>query len=187
MKKQTMPLEWKNFTLKILDQTLLPFSKKYIVCRTYKETAKAIKDMKLRGAPLIGVAAAFGIAMEVKKSRAKDYNGMRREMKAAAAALVETRPTAVNLKWAADRMLEFAEKNKERRINSLKDMLIAEAVNIMKEDVENNKLIGKYGSELIRNKDRILTHCNAGALATAGHGTAPVSYTHLTLPTKRIV
>ncbi|MFP4466411.1 MAG: S-methyl-5-thioribose-1-phosphate isomerase [Candidatus Goldiibacteriota bacterium] len=172
MKKETAALEWKNSTLKVLDQTLLPFTKKYIVCRTYKETAKAIKNMKLRGAPLIGVAAAFGIAMEVKKSTAKDYKQLQKEMKTAAKALIDTRPTAVNLKWAVERMLAFAESNKERRFNSLKTMIVEEAVRIYKEDHENNKAIGKSGAELIRSKDRIITHCNAGALATAGHGTA---------------
>lgn len=170
--KETSPVEWKNGTLKVLDQTLLPNSIKYILCRNSKEIGKAIVDMKLRGAPLIGIAAAFGMAMDIKKSKAKSYEKLKKEMKASGDFLVKTRPTAINLKWAITRMLAFAEANRERRVQSLKELLVNEAVRIFKEDLDNNKLIGKIGAELIRPKDRILTHCNAGGLATAGYGTA---------------
>lgn len=166
------PVEWKNNHLLVLDQLLLPFQEKIIICKTYKEVATAIKDMNLRGAPLIGIAAAFGLAMEARHSKANKYDKFSKEMIKAGAHLVETRPTAVNLKWAVDRMLRTMEQNKERRISSLKELIVAEAVKIYKEDLDNNKLIGKYGSELIREKDTVLTHCNAGALATAGYGTA---------------
>jgi len=170
--KETSPIEWKNGTLKVLDQTLLPHSKKFIICRNYKEVGKAIVDMKLRGAPLIGISAAFGLAMEVKKIKANNYDKFLKALKAASDFLLKTRPTAVNLRWALERMLKCADTYKERKIHSLKEILISEAVKIYKEDLENNKLIGKFGAELIREKDRILTHCNAGGLATAGHGTA---------------
>lgn len=172
MTKEFSPIEWGNNRLSVLDQTLLPFQKKFIICRTYKEVGAAIKDMKLRGAPLIGIAAAFGMAMEAKKIKASSYEKFSKSLKAAGEELIKTRPTAVNLKWAVNRMLNFMESNRERRIESLKDLLAGEAVKIYKEDLENNKLIGKFGSELIREKDTILTHCNAGALATAGYGTA---------------
>jgi methylthioribose-1-phosphate isomerase len=170
--KELSPIEWNNFHLKVLDQTLLPFQKKEIICKDYEDVAKAIKEMKLRGAPLIGIVAALAMAMEVKRSGADSYNKLSKVLYKAGDELVKTRPTAVNLKWAVDRMLRIMEMNKERRIESLKDLLIAEANKIYREDLENNKLIGKYGAELIREKDNILTHCNAGALATAGYGTA---------------
>lgn len=134
--------------------------------------ATCIKDMNLRGAPLIGIAAAFALAMVVKSAGSAGYDKLSKELYKAGEELIKTRPTAVNLKWAVDRMLKLMETNRERRVESLKDLLIAEAVKIYKEDLENNKLIGKYGSELIREKDTVLTHCNAGALATAGYGTA---------------
>lgn len=170
--KDIYPIEWKNFTLKILDQTLLPEKINYITCKNYKDVVKAIKDMKLRGAPLIGIVAAFAMIMEIKNKNFKDYNEIFNTLTKVSSELIKTRPTAVNLKWAVDRILKVAEKNKDRRITSIIDLLIAEANKIYKEDLENNKLIGKYGAELIRDNDRILTHCNAGALATAGYGTA---------------
>jgi methylthioribose-1-phosphate isomerase len=170
--KELSPIEWKGFHLKVLDQTLLPFQKKEIICRNYKEVAAAIKDMKLRGAPLIGIVAALALAMEVHRISGGGYEKLSKELHKAGGELIKTRPTAVNLKWAVDRMLRLMETNRERRIESLKDLLIAEANKIYKEDLDNNKLIGRFGSELIREKDTILTHCNAGALATAGYGTA---------------
>lgn len=170
--KDITPIEWKNFTLKILDQTLLPDKISYITCKNYKEVAKAIKEMKLRGAPLIGIVAAFAMIMEIKDKNFKDYNSIFNSLKKVSDELIKTRPTAVNLKWAVERILRVAEKNKDRRVISIKELLISEANKIYKEDLENNKLIGKYGAELIRTNDRILTHCNAGALATAGYGTA---------------
>lgn len=170
--KELSPIEWENNRLIVLDQTLLPFQKKYITCRTVEDVASAIKDMKLRGAPLIGIAAAFGLAMEAKRTSTGNYEKLSRNMHTAADELIKTRPTAVNLKWAVNRMLVFMEKNKERRVESIRNLLAGEAAKIYKEDLENNKLIGKFGSELIREKDAILTHCNAGALATAGYGTA---------------
>ncbi|MCE5301164.1 MAG: S-methyl-5-thioribose-1-phosphate isomerase, partial [Spirochaetia bacterium] len=106
------------------------------------------------------------------RSAENNYDKFSAGMKKIGAELLKTRPTAVNLKWAVDRMIKLMELNKERRISSLKEIMIAEANKIYKEDLENNKLIGKYGAELIREKDVILTHCNAGALATAGYGTA---------------
>ncbi len=170
--KDISPIEWKGSVLKVLDQTLLPGEKKYISCRTYRDVAKAIKDMKLRGAPLIGIVAALAIAMEVRNSRANNFNKLHRDIEKMADTLVKTRPTAVNLKWAVDRMLRLVELNKDRRISSLKDLIISEANKIYKEDLENNKTMGMFGAELLRDKDRVLTHCNAGALATAGFGTA---------------
>ncbi len=170
--KDISPIEWKNFKLKVLDQTLLPHIKKYILCSHFKEVGEAIKDMKLRGAPLIGITAAMAVAMEMKKNKAGNYASLHRDLKTIADYLIKTRPTAVNLRWALERLIKTAEHNKDRRPSSIRDLIIAEVNKIYKEDLENNKAIGKFGAELIREKDRILTHCNAGALATAGYGTA---------------
>lgn len=170
--KDISPIEWKNGVLKVLDQTLLPKEKKYIICRTYKDVEKVIKEMKLRGAPLIGIVAAFAIAMEVKNGNYSNYSSLYNKISHVSEVLLKTRPTAVNLKWALNRIMAVLEKNKDRRINSLKELIILEANKIYKEDYESNKIIGSFGSELIRDNDRILTHCNAGALATSGYGTA---------------
>lgn len=170
--KDMSPIEWSHFTLKVLDQTLLPFHKKYVICKDYKQVGKAIKDMKLRGAPLIGITAAMGLAMEAHKSKARTYEAFHKEMKNTAAFLVKTRPTAVNLKWAMDRIMKLIEANRERRVDSIKEMVIHDVSRIYKEDLDNNKTMGKHGAELIRDGDHVLTHCNAGALATAGFGTA---------------
>jgi methylthioribose-1-phosphate isomerase len=170
--KESNPIEWKGNVIKVLDQTLLPHEKKYIICKNHKDMAKAIKDMKLRGAPLIGIAAAFAIAMDVKNSNANNFNKLYKDIKGMADTLLRTRPTAVNLQWAISRMLKLVELNKDRRIPSLKDLIASEANKIFKEDMDNNKAIGAYGAELLRDKDRVLTHCNAGGLATSGFGTA---------------
>jgi methylthioribose-1-phosphate isomerase len=170
--KDISPIEWKNGVLKVLDQTLLPKEKKYIFCKTYRDVEKVIKEMKLRGAPLIGIVAAFAIAMEVKNSNFSNYSSLHNKISHISEVLLKTRPTAVNLKWALNRIITILEKNKDRRINSLKEIIISEANKIYKEDYESNKTIGSFGSELIRDNDRILTHCNAGALATSGYGTA---------------
>ena len=143
---QVTPLRWDGHTLSLLDQRLLPREEKWIECRTPSEVAEAIRTMVVRGAPAIGVAAAYGMAM------ASDLDSAARELKAA-------RPTAVNLAWAVDRMLRA---NGDR----------AEAERIHTEDVEANMRMGRYGAELLGARSTVLTHCNAGALATAGYGTA---------------
>jgi methylthioribose-1-phosphate isomerase len=170
--KDISPIEWKGHVLKVLDQTLLPGEKKYIICRNHKDIARAIKDMKLRGAPLIGIVAAIAIAMEAGNSSANNFNKLSKDIKNIGNTLIKTRPTAVNLQWAVNRMIRLVELNKDRRIASLKELIVSEAHKIYKEDLENNRAIGAYGAELLRDKDRVLTHCNAGALATAGFGTA---------------
>src|SRR5208337_5390024 len=122
--KEISPIEWKNYTLNVLDQTLLPGTKKYIVCKNYREVEKAIKEMKLRGAPLIGIVAALAIAMEVKRSNAGNYNKLIKQTTDISNILLKTRPTAINLKWALDRMIRVAEHNKDRRIGSVKELVI---------------------------------------------------------------
>ena len=148
------PLRWTGDSLQLLDQRLLPNEEKWIDCRDESDVAKAIKDMVIRGAPAIGVAAAYGMALADRRGH---------DVEAAAAKLRATRPTAVNLAWAIERMLDAHDRG---------DDLAREADKMFDEDVEANKRIGRYGAELLGHRTTVLTHCNAGALATAGYGTA---------------
>jgi methylthioribose-1-phosphate isomerase len=128
--------------------------------------------MKLRGAPAIGVAAAFGMAQAALASKAQDADGLQKDLEKAGDFLRLTRPTAVNLAWAVARMLKCAHNNRTSRAARLKEVLVAEALEIAREDAALCAAIGRHGAELVRDGDRVLTHCNTGALATAGIGTA---------------
>jgi methylthioribose-1-phosphate isomerase len=147
---QVEPIRWRGDALELLNQLLLPRKVEYVRCNTSHEVAESIRSMVVRGAPAIGVAAAFGMAL------AKMHGD---DLQFAATELKKSRPTAVNLAWAVDRMLRA-------------DGVVAEAEAIFREDVEANHRIGRFGSELLGAKATVLTHCNAGALATAGYGTA---------------
>lgn len=158
-------------TVKILDQTILPHEVKYIDCKNYEEVAKAIEVMNIRGAPAIGVAAAFGLAVAAYHTTKQDINEFREEMKEAAERLGKTRPTAVNLFWAIDRIVNLL--GNYESVQDLKEKIINEAFLIAQEDYEINKTMGEHGATLIKNNFNILTHCNAGELATSGeYGTA---------------
>jgi len=148
------PLRWTGDSLQLLDQRLLPAEEKWVDCHDCAAVAKAIRDMIVRGAPAIGVTAAFGLALAAKRGE---------DLATAAETLRATRPTAVNLRLAIDRMLDAADRG---------DDLVREAEKIFAEDVEANKRIGRFGAELLGIRATVLTHCNAGALATAGYGTA---------------
>jgi len=148
------PIRWRGNALDLLDQRLLPRNEHWVACRDAHEVAVAIRDMIVRGAPAIGVSAAFGVALAAQRGDDVD---------AAATELRASRPTAVNLMWALDRMLAARDAGRD---------LTAEAESMFREDVEANKRIGRYGAELLGESVTILTHCNAGALATAGYGTA---------------
>jgi len=165
-------LEWKNGKLFILDQTKLPGKELYRGCSTDQEVAQAIKKMVVRGAPAIGVAAAFGMVLGAKQSKAKDPTAFLRDLSGVGHTLVATRPTAVNLLWAVERMKRTAEENIRRGIPAVKYTLQEEAIRILQEDIQANREIGRQGQMLIPDGTSILTHCNAGALATAGYGTA---------------
>ncbi|MCS7113644.1 MAG: S-methyl-5-thioribose-1-phosphate isomerase [Candidatus Bathyarchaeota archaeon] len=160
----------KHGSLYILDQNLLPGRVEYIECRSAEDVADCIVRMRIRGAPAIGVAAAYGLALSIVRYQAGDLEGLRNELERAYKLLRSTRPTAYNLFWALDRV--------RRRIleacsvDEAKEIALNEAMRIEEEDIEANRRIGLYGKELIEDGDRILTHCNAGALATAGWGTA---------------
>ncbi len=156
----------------LIDQTVLPHEKKYIRCYTCNDVAQAIKDMIVRGAPAIGVSAAYGLVLGAAEYKSDDIEGFINHIEAAAETLRKTRPTAVNLFWAIQRMLKVVRDNKDKPVDDIKDMMLNEANNMAQEDIEINRRIGRWGQELIKDGDIILTHCNAGALATVGYGTA---------------
>ncbi|MGQ4833286.1 MAG: S-methyl-5-thioribose-1-phosphate isomerase [Candidatus Asgardarchaeia archaeon] len=164
------PIKWQDGTLVLLDQNKLPGQLIWVTCEDYLCVADAIKSMKVRGAPAIGATAAFGIALAAIKSTAKSKDELLEEINIAAKVLKSTRPTAVNLFWAIDRMLSAISKGKD--VTEIRQIAINEAISIMKEDIESNKKMGKFGASLIDDGDNVLTHCNAGSLATAGYGTA---------------
>src|SRR5687767_1707830 len=162
-------IEWKNDQVVMLDQRLLPHKEVHRVCRDYKEVAAAIRQMIIRGAPAIGVAAAMGVALGALKSRAKDFD---QDFNEIVSTLAKTRPTAVNLFWALERMKKVYLENRDSGVETVKRLLKIEAQKIYKEDIAANKKIGEFGAKLLTDAKHVMTHCNAGALATAGYGTA---------------
>lgn len=158
--------------LELLDQTKLPSEIDYLKCADYKDVAGAIKCLAVRGAPAIGAAAAYGLALAAKGMGAGSKEEFLAGLEAVAGELAATRPTAVNLRWALDRLIERLRSVESDDINALRAALLEEAHAIYREDVTGNRKMGEYGQELIPHGARILTHCNAGALATAGYGTA---------------
>jgi methylthioribose-1-phosphate isomerase len=162
-------IEWKNDRVIMLDQRLLPHREVYRVCRDYHQVAEAIRQMVIRGAPAIGVAAAMGVALGALHAPPKTFD---RAFERVLAVLGKTRPTAVNLFWALQRMRDAYSRQRSQGVEAVKQALKEEAQKIYKEDIAANKQLGKHGAALLRNAGRIMTHCNAGALATAGYGTA---------------
>ncbi len=160
-------VEWKNNKVYMIDQRVLPVEETFIEHSDYREVAKSIKDMVVRGAPAIGVSAAMGIALGVLNAT----GNIEEEFKKIVETITATRPTAVNLFWAAERMTKVFEQYKHDTA-LLKEKMVEEAITIDKDDVEINKKMGMNGQELLKSGQTILTHCNAGALATAGYGTA---------------
>ena len=167
-------VEWQGDSVTMIDQRKLPATEVYVQCRTAQDVAKAIKTMVIRGAPAIGVAAAMGIALGMSKSKASGTKQFATEFQKTCDLMAGTRPTAVNLFWAIDRMKRmFADAAQAGcSVDELKQRLIAEALAIHDEDVESCRTMGAHGASLVPQTARILTHCNAGALATAGYGTA---------------
>jgi methylthioribose-1-phosphate isomerase len=164
-------IKWKDGIVELIDQTKLPNEIVWIKVSDYNTMASAIKDMKLRGAPLIGVAAAFGLALAAFHSKTKTSKELIAELKIAADLLKKTRPTAVNLFWAIDRIIKKAKKTVGNK-KTLVEAVIEEAKKMAEEDVITNKKMGKFGAELLDDGDTVLTHCNAGSLATVDYGTA---------------
>ena len=165
-------IEWHDNAIHMIDQRLLPQRYQVLVCRDHHQLAQAIRDMAVRGAPAIGAAAAFGLALCAVRSQARDAEQLLAELDEAAREIAATRPTAVNLFWALDRMRRRAESLRGRSVAEIAQALVAEAQAIADEDVETNRRMGRFGAELLRDGDAVLTHCNAGRLATVDYGTA---------------
>src|SRR5215510_789489 len=167
-------IEWTEDGVRMIDQRKLPVVEEYPLFKTYQEVAEAIRAMIVRGAPAIGVAAAMGVALGVRDSKAKNSAELREDFKQITETLASTRPTAVNLFWAIERMkrrfAQVAANDVEK--GAIARSLIEEALAIQAEDIESNMRMGRFGQELLPDAGTILTHCNAGALATAGYGTA---------------
>jgi len=166
------PIEFKDGRLRMIDQRLLPTEEVWLEYTDYQGVAEAIKTMVVRGAPAIGVAAAFGAAFGARDIETVGFEDFFREWEQVCAELAATRPTAVNLFWALDRMKACAARHQEQSLAEVKRLLLAEAQEIGREDEEINRTMGAHGEPLIPAGARILTHCNAGALATGGYGTA---------------
>ena len=162
-------IQWKTDRVAILDQRELPHKEVYRVCRNYEEVAKAIREMAIRGAPAIGVAAAMGVALGASHAQEKNFD---RQFERIFLTLSKTRPTAVNLFWALERMRKVYTDHRSRGVQTVKRLLKDEAQKIYKEDIAANKQLGKFGAKLLGPARQVMTHCNAGALATAGYGTA---------------
>ncbi len=163
---------WKDGRVLMLDQRKLPWAEKYLTCRTVKDVIEAIKNMVIRGAPAIGVAAAMGVALGASKRNLGTHQAFYKHLEQVCDALRQARPTAVNLAWAVDRMKALAEANRNRPVEEIREILFRESQTILEEDVAINKNIGAMGADLIPDGATVLTHCNAGALATGGYGTA---------------
>jgi methylthioribose-1-phosphate isomerase len=165
-------LEWTNSGVVFIDQTKLPAEEVYVTCTTHQQVADAIRNMVVRGAPAIGVAAAMGIALGVKNSKAENGADLKKEFDQICETIRQTRPTAVNLFWAIRRMTEKLETLRIRPIAQIKQELVEEAQRMHAEDIAANQAMGRHGATLMPASGGVLTHCNAGALATAGYGTA---------------
>lgn len=165
-------LYWENGILKLIDQTKLPQEMVYIDCKTKEEVWDAIKVLKVRGAPAIGIAGAYGVVLGIKDSKEIQFDNFIKELEEITSYLAVVRPTAVNLAWALNRMKKIAVNNKGKDIKTIKDLLLKEAKAIHSEDEVMCRAIGKAGASIINSGDTILTHCNAGGLATSGYGTA---------------
>jgi methylthioribose-1-phosphate isomerase len=166
------PIRWERSRLLLLDQTLLPVEERMREYTRWQDVADAIRTLVVRGGPAIGCAAAFGVALGAQQSAARDVDGLLADLEEAIKGLAATRPTAVNLFWALDRMRAVAEAHRSSAVPALRERLLAEAQDILDEDVAANRSLGAHGAALVPARARILTHCNAGALATAGYGTA---------------
>ena len=158
--------------VKMLDQTRLPREVIYVDCTDYHMVAKGIKDLWIRGAPAIGIASAMGIAIGAQEIKASGFDEFMAGLEPVFQTLLATRPTAVNIQWAVERTKKLLAGKKDEPVDSLKSFLIEEANNVLAQDIEINKTIGKWGARFIKDGDTIITHCNAGSLATGGYGTA---------------
>ena len=165
-------VEWKNGIVRMLDQTNLPIEVVYNDCKDYETVARGIKELWVRGAPAIGVSAAMGLALGARQVTASNFDEFWPKFEEICKHMASTRPTAVNLFWAIDRVKKFAQANRDKGLDELRNMLVDESQRMLEEDIATNKRMGSYGSVFVSDEDNIITHCNAGAIATAGYGTA---------------
>lgn len=165
-------LEWTPEGVRFIDQTRLPGEEVYVTCRSYQEVASAIRDMVVRGAPALGVTAAMGVALGVRESQATTIAALRSEFDQISKTIAETRPTAVNLFWGIRRMKEKFASVADLPIEKIKTAIVNEAQQMYLEDIAANQAMGRFGATLMPSSGGVLTHCNAGALATCGYGTA---------------
>jgi len=163
-------IEWKNNSVVMIDQTKLPSELVFVKYTDYNDVAEAIRTLVVRGAPAIGVSGAFGMALAALQSSSESVESLLSDLEKAKKILFETRPTAVNLSWGLEKIMEIAKQGKT--VSEIRDIVIAKAKQMAEEDVNINKKMGKNGAELFHDNDTIMTHCNAGALATVGYGTA---------------
>jgi methylthioribose-1-phosphate isomerase len=165
-----IPVKWTDEAVLMLDQRLLPTEEKWLTLRTFNEVADGIRDMVVRGAPAIGVSAAYGISLGAKNFVGTNVDDLEEELDYVCEVMGKTRPTAVNLFWAIDRMKRTFQKAKAegKSVSEIKQILIEDSKAIHEEDIESQRLIAKFGGELLENDSTVLTHCNAGALATGG-------------------
>ena len=165
-------IAWRDNQVVMIDQRKLPRVEQYVICRNYRCVKKAIQDLVIRGAPAIGVAAAMGVALGAIKIRAKKMDRFLSQLDDICDDMLAARPTAVNLRWAVNRMKRLAMANRDKALDDVKASLVAEAKQILEEDIAVNKAMGRHGRALLDDDMTVLTHCNAGALATGGYGTA---------------
>jgi len=163
-------IEWKNDSVVMIDQTKLPNELVFVKYTDYNDVANAIRTLVVRGAPAIGVSGAFGMALAVLQSSSDNKEGLLSDLEKAKKILFDTRPTAVNLSWALEKIMQIAEQGKT--VSEIRDTVIVKAKEMAEEDININKQMGKNGAELFHDNDTIMTHCNAGALATVAYGTA---------------
>jgi methylthioribose-1-phosphate isomerase len=165
-------IKWVNGRVKIIDQTKLPHRVVYVEIKTVQSMWWAIRQLKIRGAPAIGVAGAFGVVLGVKNIKTEGYREFKTRFVSIVRYLASSRPTARNLFWALERMMRCVEENTNKKVSQIKEFLLKEAFRIMREDQELCRRMALFGTKLVRRGDRILTHCNTGGLATVDYGTA---------------
>jgi methylthioribose-1-phosphate isomerase len=165
-------IEWVDGRVIMLDQSKLPVEVVYVDCNDHLKVAEGIKKLWIRGAPAIGIAAAMGIALAAQDITASGFDEFTKKLGPIYDTLLATRPTAVNIRWAVERVKAFLERNRDEKTERLKELLIEEAKRILEEDISVNRAIGEWGARFINDGDTVLTHCNAGSLATGGYGTA---------------
>jgi methylthioribose-1-phosphate isomerase len=165
-------VEWKDGIIRMLDQTRLPLETVYNDCKDYQTVARGIKELWVRGAPAIGVSAAMGLALGAQQVTASTFEVFWPKFEEICTVMAATRPTAVNLFWAIERVKQVVLTNRDKSIDDIRVLLVEESQHMLDEDIATNKMIGSYGSVFLSDEDNIVTHCNAGSIATAGYGTA---------------